>query len=97
MTNTSDHFRAVDGDCSLNDFSFSPEDIEKECSELKSNAAPGADGVPASLLKTCRKELSKPLYMLWRSSLDSGLIPAELLLVLISPIHKGGSRSAPKN
>ena len=29
--------------------------------------------------------------------MDSGIIPSELLLVLISPIHKGGSRAAPKN
>ena len=97
VTNTSDHFRVVEGEDSLNDFSFSPEDIEKACSELRSTAAPGPDGVPAILLKSCKKELSKPLYTLWRSSLDSGLIPAELLLVLISPIHKGGSRGAPKN
>ena len=81
----------------MEDFKFSQEDIEKACAELKGTAAPGPDGVPAILLKNCRKELSKPLYILWRSSLDSGNIPAELLLVLISPIHKGGSRSAPKN
>ena len=76
---------------------FGPEDIEKACSELKSSSAPGPDGVPAVLLKTCKKELSQPLYHFWRSSLDSGEIPAELLLVLICPVHKGGSRSAPKN
>ena len=29
--------------------------------------------------------------------MDTGTIPAELLLVLICPIHKGGSKSAPKN
>ena len=29
--------------------------------------------------------------------MDTGEIPAELLLVLISPIHKGGSKSVPKN
>ena len=49
------------------------------------------------LLKTCREELSKPLHVLWRSSLDTGIIPEELLLVQICPIHKGGSRSIPKN
>jgi hypothetical protein len=27
VSNTSDHFRVVDGDNSLNDFSFSPKDI----------------------------------------------------------------------
>ena len=49
------------------------------------------------LLKSCRTELNKPLYVLWRSSLDNSSIPVELLLVLICPIHKGGSRSLPKN
>ena len=29
--------------------------------------------------------------------MDSGSIPLELLLVLICPVHKGGSRSVPKN
>ena len=91
VSNISEHFKVVEGDGSLIDFTFSQGDIEKACSELKSTAAPGLDGVPASLLKTCRKELSKPLYILWRSSLDSGAIPAELLLVMICPIHKGGS------
>ena len=67
------------------------------CSELKSSSAAGADGVPSSLLKTCRGELKKPLYILWRSTLDLGYIPPDLLLVLVCPVHKGGSRSSPKN
>ena len=29
--------------------------------------------------------------------MDSGIIPADLLLVLISPVHKGGSRGVAKN
>ena len=51
------------------------------------------------MLKTCRNEFARPLYALWRSSLDTGIIPTELLLVLICPIHKGGrgSRVIPKN
>ena len=82
---------------SLTDIHFSEEDILKACAELKSSSAPGADGVPSALLKNCRKELKRPLYLLWRSSLDSGVIPTDLLLVLISPVHKGGSRGAAKN
>ena len=81
----------------LIDIEFTREDIEAACSELKTNSAAGADGVPACLLKLCKKQLSKPLYTLWRSSLDKGQIPADLLLVLISPVHKGGSRGVPKN
>ena len=97
LTNTRGHFRVEVGQGSLNDFQFCPENIEKECDELKGTAAAGPDGVPATMLKNCRKELSRPLYILWRSSLDCGSIPAELLLVMISPIHKGGRRSVPKN
>ena len=82
---------------SLSDITFSEEDIQAACLELRSCSAAGADGVPASLLKTCSKELSRPLYILWRASLDQGSIPSDLLLVLISPVHKGGSRGLPKN
>ena len=47
------------------------------------------------LLKECKKELSDPLASFWRASLDQGVIPEELLLVQISPLHKGGSRADP--
>ena len=79
----------------LTDFDFTEEDIEYACSELSSTSAPGPDGIPASLLKLCRKELKKPLFILWGASLRQGVIPPDLLLVLISPIHKGGSRAEP--
>ena len=96
VTDAAEHFPG-DVEDGLNDVEFSPDDIEAACADLKGSASAGPDGVPASLLKTCRKQLSKPLYILWRASMDTGSIPAELLLVLICPIHKGGSKSVPKN
>ena len=42
-----DHFRHEEGDDSLSNIDFGPDDIEKACSELKSTSAPGPDGVPA--------------------------------------------------
>ena len=81
----------------MKDFDFSKQDIEWACKELKSSSSPGPDGVPAVLLKTACKELSHPLHLLWRASLDQGVIPPDLLLVLISPVHKGGSRGLPAN
>ena len=81
----------------LHDFRFTVNDIEMECKKLKASCSPGPDGVPAALLKTASKELSKPLFLLWRASMDQGVIPADLLLVLISPVHKGGSRGVPAN
>ena len=97
VTDSESHFRSADNEPSLQDIPFSTEDIEKACSELRGSAAAGPDGVPAMLLKYCRKQLSKPIHCIWRASLDSGTIPVELLLVLICPVHKGGSRSIPKN
>ena len=92
-----EHFKeddqAID---SLADITFTQSDIEKACLSLSSSSAAGPDGVPAVLLKSCRKQLSLPLYYLWRGSLDCGSIPAETLLVIICPIHTGGSRSIPK-
>jgi hypothetical protein len=92
-----DHFK-VDDQASggLSDISFTKSDIEKACLQLSSSSAAGPDGVPAVLLKTCRKQLCLPLFHLWRGSLDCGTIPAETLLVIICPVHKGGSRSLPK-
>ena len=77
------------------DLDFTEEDIEFACSELCSTSAAGSDGIPASLLKICRKELKKPLSLLWRASLSQGVIPPDLLLVLICPVHKGGSHADP--
>ena len=42
-------------------------------------------------------ELKRPLSILWQASLKHGQIPSDLLLVLVSPVHKGGSRGVPKN
>ena len=77
------------------DFDFTQDDVEFACSELSVSSAPGPDGIPACLLKECRRELKKPLWILWRESVDQGVIPPDLLLVLICPVHKGGSRAEP--
>ena len=81
----------------LKDIRFTEHDIESACKELKNSSSPGPDGVPAMLLKTACKELSRPLFLLWRASFDQGVIPPDLLLVLISPVHKGGSRGKASN
>ena len=79
------------------DIKFTELDIELASKELKTSSSPGPDGVPAILLKTACKELRRPLFLIWRASLDQGVIPPDLLLVLVSPVHKGGSRGLPSN
>ena len=97
VSDIDNHFAVDDSEDILDDIEFTVEDIENACSDLKNSASAGPDGVPACLLKNCKNQLAKPLHTIWRASLDTGVIPAELLLVIISPIHKGGSKSVPKN
>ena len=90
-------FATENNENKITDFGFTEQDVERACKELKPNSAPGPDGIPAELLRTARVELARPLHILWRASLDQGSIPPELLLVQVSPLHKGGSRSSAKN
>ena len=86
-----------EGRPTLHDIKFKEADIEMACKELKASSSPGTDGFPVLLLKTASRELRRPLFLLWRASLDQGVIPADLLLVMISPVHMGGSRGTPAN
>ena len=40
------------------------------------------------MLKKCRAEQSKPLYLIWLKFLDTGDVPALLKISNITPIHK---------
>lgn len=81
----------------LSDINFSGEDIGNAIDELRHNAAAGKDGFPAALLKNCKRNLVPPLVLFWRNCLDTGHIPVDLKQSIITPIHKGDTRSAPAN
>ena len=79
------------------DLDFTVEDVEAAIKELKSNSAPGADGVPAVLLKNCAHALSIPLTSMWRRSLREGVVPEFYKMSLVSPLHKKGDKITPGN
>ena len=81
----------------LTDIDFSMEDVKNAISKIKNHAAAGPDSWPAILLKNCKDELSLPIFTLWKSSLDSGIIPATLKKANIVPIYKGGKKCLAKN
>ena len=65
--------------------------------DIKNNSAPGTDHFPTTLMKECAEELSEPLYILWRHSLDSGDIAPLLKVAVICSILKPGAlRNHPK-
>ena len=81
----------------ISDIEFSVKNIEEAISEISTTAAAGPDRFPAILLKQCKSQLAKPLFIIWRTSMDSGVIPNIMKTANIIPVHKGGSRGLAKN
>ncbi|XP_066935006.1 uncharacterized protein [Clytia hemisphaerica] len=77
----------------ISDLQVTEDDLIKAINDLSQTAASGPDGFPAIFLKQCKEELSIPLCILWRQSLDKGIVPDGLKRCTITPIYKGGSRS----
>ena len=77
----------------LTNIDFSEQMIEEEICNLKNHSAPGPDHFPVTLLKNCKKELSKPLYLIWRASLDENDIGQICKHAIICPALKPNSES----
>ena len=81
----------------LKDIQFTKEDILEAIKDMKTNSAPGPDGITAFLLKEYKEALAIPLYYMWRTSLTMGKMPVAVNMSIITPIFKGGNRSVPKD
>ena len=78
---------------SLVDIEFDEDMIEKEIDTLRMNSAAGPDQFPAMLLKTCKKELRKPILILWKQSLTNNDIAAIFKHAITHPALKPNSES----
>ena len=74
---------------------FTPDDIAEAIKELDPYSA--ASDIPAKIICDCRDSLSVPLWMLWKRSLDTGIIPTDLKLQYITTIFKKGNRTKAVN
>ena len=81
----------------IHDIDFGEEDIIEAMSEFSTNSAAGPDGFPAMMLKMCKESLAHPLFLIWRHSLNQGILPNSCKIANIVPIHKGKSRAIAKN
>ena len=64
---------------------------------ISQNSSGGPDEFPPLLLKQCSKSLAHPLQLLYKASLNTGEIPVDLKLAIITPIYKCGSVNLTKN
>ena len=76
---------------------FSWEDFSSAIDSIPRGAAPGPDGISATVLKMAKKPIARMLCKIMKKSLSSGNIPSILKHSFIIPIHKGGSLSEPAN
>ena len=74
------------------DILFTEKDIIDAIDELSIKSATGPDNFPSILLKQCKFVLSSPRRLLWRLSMDSGVLPPMTKQANIISIHKGGNR-----
>ena len=89
IDNINDFFdENIEKEVILNDIEFSEENVAQAIKELKPNSAPGPDGIPPILLQKCSKELSLPLQMIFKHSLETGEVPSLMKDATIMPTHK---------
>ena len=81
----------------LDNIEFNVALIEKAIEEISLSSAPGEDGFPSSLLKKCKSSLSLPIYLIWKHSFDTGVVPEIFKTQLITPVFKKGSKLNPEN
>ena len=81
----------------LDDINFTADDVEKKLENLKIGKSPGPDGIHPRVLKELAKELKMPLFIIFRKSLDTGILPKVWKIANVSPIFKKGSRHLAAN
>ena len=99
-TEPTDYLPPTEEECNtrkLDTHTVTEEDIIEAIDELRNNAASGADGFPAILLKKCKKSLAKALQIFWNKCMNTSQIPDRLKFSIVTAIFKGGSKSDPAN
>ena len=64
-----------DGQQQLRVLEFSVEDVRKQLKHLKPNKSPGPDQIHPRLLRECADQIARPLWILFRESIDTGVVP----------------------
>ena len=81
----------------LSDIFISKEIVSKEIDKLKKTKSPGPDDIFPRVLKECKEELSEPITMVFRKSLDSGVVPRLWRQANVVPIFKKGDKAESSN
>ena len=81
----------------LSSVSFSQDDIAKIIQNLDPNKAHGHDNISIRMLKICGSSIYKPLEMIFKQCIETGVFPSEWKKANIVPIHKKGDKQTLEN
>ena len=82
---------------SLNDINFSEGDILRVIRKLDPNKAHGHDQISIRMIQICDKTISKPLFLIFNSCMQSGVIPSEWKMANVVPVYKKNDKQNIKN
>ena len=71
--------------------------VQKYLDRKKVDKAPGPDGTHPQILKELSSVISKPLFLIFRDSLMTGMVPLDWRRASVVPIFKKGPKSLPSN
>ena len=81
----------------LSSITFSQDDIAKIIQNLDSGKAHGHDNISIRMLKICGSAIYKPLAIIFKQCVDTGIFPSEWKKGNIVPIHKKGDKQILKS
>ena len=81
----------------LHNIEFSESEIRSKLMRIRDDKASGVDEIMPKLLKSISEEISRPLWIIFRKSIDEGVIPDDWKTANVIPLFKSGSRSRAEN
>jgi len=81
----------------LETVSFDVQQVKKKIRGLRTEAAPGPDGIGPRVLKELQDGLAPALAAIFTKSLESGVVPQDWKEANVTPIFKKGAKSSPGN
>ncbi len=90
---TTPHINSKDILTEMVDKTISKTEVYNILKNLKENKAAGVDGIHPKVLRRCSETLDEPLYLIYKETLDTGILPRDWRDANVTPIHKKGAKS----